>query len=114
MKNFKQDRESRFSRGSADRRDQKPPMMHKATCSNCGKSCEVPFKPMNGKPVYCKDCYGLKDGEPKSDRFIGKAMNTRAEKRSEGSNELKDQLKAVNEKLDKLIALAETVLNSKT
>lgn len=31
--------------------------MHKATCSECGKECEVPFKPTDGKPVYCRDCY---------------------------------------------------------
>lgn len=31
--------------------------MHKATCSECGNECEVPFKPTEGKPVYCRDCY---------------------------------------------------------
>ena len=34
-----------------------PREMHKATCSDCGGECEVPFKPAEGKPVYCKDCY---------------------------------------------------------
>jgi len=31
--------------------------MHKAVCSDCGKECEVPFKPIEGRPVYCRDCY---------------------------------------------------------
>jgi len=31
--------------------------MHKAKCSECGKNCEVPFRPTEGKPVYCKECY---------------------------------------------------------
>lgn len=31
--------------------------MHKATCSDCGKECEVPFKPTQGKPVRCQDCF---------------------------------------------------------
>jgi len=31
--------------------------MHKATCSECGKECEVPFKPAEDRPVYCRDCY---------------------------------------------------------
>jgi len=31
--------------------------MHKATCSECGNECEVPFKPTDGRPVYCRDCY---------------------------------------------------------
>ena len=31
--------------------------MYKAVCSECGKECEVPFKPTEGKPVYCRECY---------------------------------------------------------
>ena len=31
--------------------------MHKAVCVDCGSECEVPFKPTEGKPVRCKDCY---------------------------------------------------------
>jgi CxxC-x17-CxxC domain-containing protein len=34
-----------------------PREMHKATCSDCGQECEVPFKPTDGRPVYCRDCY---------------------------------------------------------
>ena len=34
-----------------------PREMHKATCSGCGQECEVPFKPTEGRPVFCKDCY---------------------------------------------------------
>jgi CxxC-x17-CxxC domain-containing protein len=34
-----------------------PREMHKAVCSDCGQECEVPFKPAEGKPVYCRDCY---------------------------------------------------------
>ena len=39
------------------KRDFGPREMHKATCSECGKECEVPFKPQEGKPVYCRECY---------------------------------------------------------
>ena len=42
------------------RRDFGPREMHKAVCSECGQECEVPFKPTEGKPVYCKDCYRKK------------------------------------------------------
>ncbi len=31
--------------------------MHKATCADCGQECEVPFKPTEGRPVYCRECY---------------------------------------------------------
>jgi CxxC-x17-CxxC domain-containing protein len=34
-----------------------PRQMFPATCSQCGKSTQVPFEPRNGKPVYCSDCY---------------------------------------------------------
>ena len=43
--------------GGFGRRDFGPREMHKATCSECGKECEVPFKPTEGKPVFCKECY---------------------------------------------------------
>ena len=43
--------------GGRDRFDRRPREMHKATCAQCKNECEVPFKPTEGKPVYCKDCF---------------------------------------------------------
>ncbi len=37
--------------------DRGPVEKHKAICSDCKQDCEVPFKPTEGKPVYCKECY---------------------------------------------------------
>jgi CxxC-x17-CxxC domain-containing protein len=34
--------------------------MHKATCAECGKECEVPFKPTEGRDVFCKECFQKK------------------------------------------------------
>ena len=31
--------------------------MHKTKCDDCGNECEVPFKPIEGRKIYCKDCY---------------------------------------------------------
>ncbi|MCD6467639.1 MAG: hypothetical protein J7L10_06945 [Methanomicrobia archaeon] len=31
--------------------------MYKAVCADCGKECEVPFQPQEGRPVYCRECY---------------------------------------------------------
>jgi len=39
------------------RRSYGPRTMHKATCADCNQECEVPFKPTQGRPVYCKECY---------------------------------------------------------
>jgi len=27
------------------------------TCSACGKATTVPFKPTQGRPVFCKECF---------------------------------------------------------
>ncbi|HEX9909117.1 MAG TPA: CxxC-x17-CxxC domain-containing protein [Thermoplasmata archaeon] len=31
--------------------------MHTAKCSDCGCETQVPFKPTEGRPVYCRECY---------------------------------------------------------
>ena len=43
--------------------DGRPREFHKATCSDCNKECEVPFKPSGERPVYCKDCYSKRKNE---------------------------------------------------
>jgi CxxC-x17-CxxC domain-containing protein len=35
----------------------RPRQMHKAVCADCGKECKVPFKPVEGRPIYCRECY---------------------------------------------------------
>jgi CxxC-x17-CxxC domain-containing protein len=43
--------------------------MHKASCAECGNSCEVPFKPNGKKPVLCGDCFRKDDnGGERSER----------------------------------------------
>ncbi len=44
--------------------DRGPREMHKAVCADCNSECEVPFKPTEGKPVYCRDCF-QKHREPR-------------------------------------------------
>lgn len=36
--------------------------MYKATCADCGKECEVPFKPDPSRPVYCRECWAKRRG----------------------------------------------------
>lgn len=31
--------------------------LHDAVCAECGNATQVPFKPTEGKPVYCRECY---------------------------------------------------------
>ena len=32
----------------------------KVTCAQCGRETSVPFRPREGRPVYCDDCFGLR------------------------------------------------------
>ena len=34
-----------------------PRQIHRASCSGCGQSAEVPFMPRGDRPVFCSDCY---------------------------------------------------------
>ncbi len=34
-----------------------PRQMFTVTCADCGVETTVPFKPREGRPVYCKECY---------------------------------------------------------
>ena len=58
----------KFNKGRSDRKfksgdsrkrsfDDKDSVMHNAVCDNCGKDCEVPFRPTKGKPIYCDKCF---------------------------------------------------------
>lgn len=51
----------RFQSGDRDQR----PRLHPATCSQCGKACEVPFRPTGERPVFCRDCFA-KQGGPRA------------------------------------------------
>ncbi len=76
--------------------------MFKTTCSNCGKECEVPFRPTSGKSVYCSDCFekmgGRKSDSPRPERSDFRAPSV---------DQNKNQLDAINAKLDRILKLLE-------
>jgi len=43
--------------GGGGFRERRPREMFEATCSSCGKTAQVPFRPTSGKPVFCDDCF---------------------------------------------------------
>jgi CxxC-x17-CxxC domain-containing protein len=45
------------SRSGGSYGDRPPREMFEATCSECGRTARVPFRPTSGKPVYCTDCF---------------------------------------------------------
>lgn len=89
-----------FDRGG-DRGDRQ---MFKTTCSNCGKDCEVPFRPTNGKPVYCSECFE-KMGGGRSDAPRQERNDFRSP--SPVSNHNNVQLDAINAKLDRILGILE-------
>ncbi|MFA5072110.1 MAG: CxxC-x17-CxxC domain-containing protein [Candidatus Pacearchaeota archaeon] len=64
----KRDSGGRRSFGGRDRGDRERPEMHEAICSDCGKRCEVPFKPTGDKPIYCSQCFTNHGGASRSER----------------------------------------------
>jgi len=93
------------NRGGAER-----PAMHDAICADCGKKCQVPFRPSGDKPVYCNDCFGGKrDG---GDRPVRREYNDRPAPqafapKAEGQSDIKKQLDTLTIKLDTLIRAVE-------
>lgn len=94
--------------------------MHKATCSDCGRTCEVPFRPTGEKPVFCRDCFAGKremgdrparpdfgNRGPKRD-FNDKPNNSFAPRAefipAPANDEMKKQLNDINRKLENLLA----------
>lgn len=39
-----------------------PKQLFDATCAECGKQTQVPFKPSGNRPVYCRDCFKSRRG----------------------------------------------------
>lgn len=95
--------------------------MYKATCAECGRDCEVPFRPKDDRPVYCSDCFEKKrnedGGSRRSDgRGYGRPnfeerrsyppdRGDRGSARGADNGQLIDQLKSLNIKLDRIISI---------
>jgi len=124
----RRDERSNFGGGRGGDREER--QMFPAVCDNCGKDCEVPFRPNGSKPIFCNDCFrkmGGNDREENSDRFDFKSTSydrpsfekPAFEKRdhvrieSKPTNSLNDayikqQFDVLNTKLNKIMAALET------
>lgn len=109
----------------ADRGGDREKPMFKATCSKCGKSCEVPFRPTGEKPVYCRDCFNANRdpndsrGGSRPDfnrsaprRDFGDKPNFRSDSRPDprlslANDDIKKQLSDISFKLDRLLSAIE-------
>ncbi len=83
MGNFNRDRGNRpsgggnFKRpgfGGPSRNFDRPVTMFAAVCDNCGKDCQVPFRPTSGKPIFCSSCFESKREGSSEDRQMYDAV----------------------------------------
>lgn len=140
MGDFKQDKSKRssgfggrsrsisnYSKSRSDgfNRNREPVTMHQAVCDQCGKSCDVPFRPTEGKPIYCNDCFGGRksDNDRGNKKFSQEKFNNhkafargdfRSSSNKGNNNELKEQLVILNSKMDRLIKAVESIKNAKS
>ena len=108
MKDFK--KPARFAKKSfGARRATDSTERFQATCSECHKICEVPFRPNGKKPVYCRDCFKKHEGA--APRGAHGAF-----RRDYGapapSADFAKQLDQLNAKLDRLIRAVESSARS--
>lgn len=50
-------KECRAARKASSNGGRRERVMYDAVCAECGKETQVPFKPTNDRPVYCKECF---------------------------------------------------------
>lgn len=60
--------------------------MYRVVCDSCGSKCEVPFRPTNGKPVYCQQCFKKSGGSG-----------------NQNTEQFKEQFDKLNAKLDQIL-----------
>ena len=107
--------------------------LYKAVCSECGKSCEVPFRPSGDKPVFCSDCFN-KMRDPSDSRGGKRDFNDRHAPRQDARQEYhrpadsrapykpapvatddtKRVLSEISMKLDRLISAMEKISTPKS
>jgi CxxC-x17-CxxC domain-containing protein len=80
--------------------------LYDAVCSKCGKKCQVPFRPSNDRPVYCKDCFGAPQQSTTGAKTFTSATS---EARPEGKTiaDLTRQIAAMNTKIDTMLKILE-------
>jgi len=75
--------------------------MYAATCDNCGKKCEVPFMPNEGRKTYCKECFD--NGAANSERKHADLHMNASNNNGKNADAYKGQFEALNAKLDEIL-----------
>ncbi len=105
-------REGGFKSGP---RSERKAEMFEATCAECKKVCEVPFRPNGKKPVFCKDCFASSKGDAPARPFSRDSFRAEASRpthRAESTprqDDVKAEIIKLGIKLDTLIELMQTL-----
>ena len=94
--------------------DSERPEMHKATCAECGSSCEVPFRPNGEKPVYCSDCFeSQKSSRPRREErgFDDRRSSDRSSPERSSAPSHSGNNDQTNNKLEKIEMKLDTLIN---
>ncbi len=93
--------EERFQNRGSDRSQSIDRQMYDAVCSKCGDNCKIPFRPTQGRDIFCSRCFDMQGGSEggRPERKTFDRSNT-----NEAPN-YKAQFEALNAKLDKILAL---------
>jgi len=103
----------RYGGGDFRRRDSGRREMHKAVCDECGESCEVPFRPTRGKPIYCSNCFEKKDGGSSRRPSRRSPGGSDFGKRDNTNKQLLEQVSSLNAKLDRILKVIESSAEKK-
>ena len=88
----------RRNRNRSDQRGDKEsaqihrPKRHPATCADCGEATTVPFRPVEGRPVYCTSCLYLRRNgvaatpKPQENQVLSDSPRSSAGRRSDSLN----------------------------
>lgn len=110
MRNFdfgrRSGRDNSFRRGN--RGDGR---MYDAVCSECGKDCQVPFRPSGEKPVFCSECFEKQNGgrkrESRGGEFRGRDSRSDGGRRGGGIevDKLMREMEKIDRKLERVLGL---------
>lgn len=111
------------SKGFRDRQSGSPDFHHggsgfrpakfKAICAECGRECEVPFKPSGDRPVYCSNCFKNKangrPGQANDHSFSKPSFSKPGFSGGQPSSATGEQLEKLNKKLDQILNILNAI-----
>lgn len=101
---------SRFSNRDGGDYERGERRMFRATCAQCGRDCEVPFKPTGERPIYCSNCYEGQQGGRIERSFNDRPRWNTGTRENFGNRQNREsgnwqQLAAIESKLDKILKI---------